>query len=102
MSDAANADRGRPGGSPLSPDELEARRTASRRRRARQRAGLVAVLATAAALAIVIDSGGRQHGHTRAQARARLIQPRAGRARASNSAWELRADRRVLSYTSYI
>src|SRR5262245_37308150 len=104
MSDETHADRRRPPGSlPLPPRELKARRAALRRRRGMRRAGLVAVVAIAAALAIVIDSGGRQHRQAHAQAQTQASTGgRAGRARASNFPWELRADRRVLSYTSYI
>src|SRR5262245_15578802 len=102
MSDEAQADRRRPRRSPLAADELQARRATWRRRRTRRRAVLGAALATAVILVIVIDGVGDQHGRAPTRAGAGVAGLGMPRARASSAAAELRAEQRVLSYTSYI
>jgi peptidoglycan/xylan/chitin deacetylase (PgdA/CDA1 family) len=102
MSDEARAE-GRPRrGSPLATDELQARRAAWRRRRARRRAVLGAALAAAVTLAIIIDGVGGQHGRAPTRAGAGVAGLGGRRVPASSTARELRAEKRVLSYTSYI
>jgi peptidoglycan/xylan/chitin deacetylase (PgdA/CDA1 family) len=102
MSDEAQAGHRRPRGSPLAADQLQARRAASRRRRTRRRALLGAALATAVILVIVIEGVGGQHGRAPTRAGASVAGLGMRRAHASSTAGELRAERRVLSYTSYI
>src|SRR5215469_2774048 len=102
MSDEAHADRRRTRRSPLAAGELQARRAASRRQRTRRRAVLGAALATVVILAIVIDGVGGQHGRAPARAGADVAGLGMRRAPTSSTAGELRAEQRVLSYTSYI
>ena len=102
MSDEARADRRRSRGSPLAADELEARRAAWRRRRTHRRTILGAALAAAAVLVIVIDSVGGDHGRAPTRAGAGVGGLWVPRERASSSVRELRAEQRVLSYTSYV
>jgi peptidoglycan-N-acetylglucosamine deacetylase len=109
MSDDAHEAR-RPPGSPLSDNQLRARRAAWRRRRARRRvAGLVAALAIGGVVlgVVVVPSGSSTPSRAVSASRhasvgTRPVMPQRVRLVRPGAAAQARAVARVLGYTSYV